>query len=133
MSDPAASETVRRRSLLTTRPNPRQNLDYLVRLEARQLAPPARIEIYYVPDRLILAPEALATYTAALGDLPRRPLEELAITILEDVSDELVPRWARVMVALEAPPDGVGAHVVMLEERQPNWSNDDLLAPVRAV
>lgn len=129
----AASEPIRRRSLLATRPNPRQGLDYVVRLAARQGAAAARIEIWYVPDRLVLDPAALPAYTARLDGLAPAPLEELAVTVLEDVSDELVPRWARVVVTREDPSGGAGAHAVILEDRQPHWGNDGLLASLRVV
>ena len=49
--------------------------------------------------------------------------------ILDDVNNEVVPRWVQVTVT--APGDraaGVDGHGVMLEDRQPRWDNPALLS-----
>lgn len=130
--EPVMSDLAERRGLLTGHPNPGKALDYVVRLEARIGEPgplPATVTLCYVPDRLILDPAAFGTYTARLARGGWSSPEELAVIVLEDLCDALVPRWARVVVAAQAPAAaGIAAHVAALEERQPDWDNDALLA-----
>lgn len=110
-----------RRIPLASAANPSTRLDYLVTLSVAVDA--AKIRLRYVPDRLILAPGALAIYAAGLDGASSSP-ERLAITVLDDVSNEIVPRW--VEVAIEAT--GAERHVVVVADRQPNWSNPALMA-----
>ena len=56
-------------------------------------------------------------------------LEALATTILGDFNNQLVARWARVVAtAPEGAYPGVGAHEVMVEDRQPGGDNEALLS-----
>lgn len=128
-------DTLQRRETLNTSPNPDTRMDYVSSLEGSlpwRGAGPARISIRYVPDRLILVPDCLAPYLAALADGHWPTLESLATAILDDLGNEVVARWAQVVIT--APPAaeaGVEAHSVMLEDRQPKWSNDALLSRLR--
>lgn len=113
----------RRRAILTA-PNPGERHDYVVRFRgtaAGRDGAPVRIEILYIPDRMILAEGALDAY---LGLLAAAPPEALAIAVLEDINSELVPRWLRVTIGAE---DGDG-HAVMAEDCQPGWHNDALVS-----
>ena len=86
----------------------------------------------YVPDKLIIDPAAFGRYLGALGTLPWESLEKVAVTILDDINNEVVARW--VQVALSAPNGthpGVDSHGVMLEDRQPKWDNPALLSRLR--
>ncbi len=116
MADPS-DPTAQRRARLATAENPARRLDYLVVLKG-QLGDGRPVELRYVPDRVILAPQALDHYLAAL-----RPagLEALVGTMLGDLNNELVPRWVAVALA-------DGEHRVIAEDRQPNWNNPELLA-----
>lgn len=111
----------KRRALLAGAANPGTHLDYLVTLSVEVGS--AKVRLRYVPDRLILAPGALAVYATQLGGPPMSP-ERLAITVLDDVNNEIVPRW--VEVTIEAI--GTERHVVAVADRQPNWSNPALMA-----
>ena len=125
-----------RRGLLATQSNPDASLDYVSALEGH-IAPAGRAQrttvgVRYVPDKLIIDPAAFGRYLGALGTLPWESLEKVAVTILDDINNEVVARW--VQVALSVPNGalpGVGNHGVMLEDRQPKWDNAALLSRLR--
>ncbi len=123
-----------RRALLETAPNPEHSLDYITGLEGSLLifpkAGPTALAIRYVPDRLIINPPAFGEYLVGLSGLSWQTLEELATTVLGDLSNQLVARWIRVRVTApnKAYP-GIDAHQVVVEDRQPGWNNPALLAP----
>ncbi len=125
-----------RRGLLATRSNPDARLDYVSALEGH-IEPAARAQrttvgVRYVPDKLIIDPVAFGRYLGALGALPWESLETVAVTILDDINNEIVARW--VQVALSAPNGahpGLDNHGVMLEDRQPKWDNPALLSRLR--
>ena len=116
---------MRRREQLTTVPSPDARHDYLVDL-AGDPTPGTRLAIRYVPDRLIATPEGFAAYLAALDDFDGGP-EALALAVLDDLNNELVPRWAEVTVERVLPTP----HRVVVEDRQPNWDNPHLFARMR--
>ncbi len=118
-----------RRALLKTVSNSNQTSDFLVLLEAPCCESRVQILIQYVPDRLILPEGILPTYLAALPQSQCDQLEKLALTILEDVNNELVPRWVQIVASEEVSQQG--AHRVLVEDRQPNWANQTLLTRVR--
>ncbi|MBM3599007.1 MAG: hypothetical protein FJX35_12375 [Alphaproteobacteria bacterium] len=129
MSSSSALEL--RRAGLAALANPGGQLDYLVSLAAA--VGTANVTLRYVPDRLVLAPGAFERYAAELpkaipGDWPSP--EALAIAILHDINNEIVPRWLQVTVAC-----GVVAatHAVAVVDQQPNWKNPGLLARVGAL
>ena len=125
-----------RRGLLATQTNPHASLDYVSALEGH-IAPVGRTQrttvgVRYVPDKLIIDPAAFGRYLGALETLPWESLEKVAVTILDDINNEVVARW--VQVALSAPDDahpGVDSHGVMLEDRQPKWDNPALLSRLK--
>lgn len=118
-----------RRALLQTVSNSTQPSDFLVLLEAPCCEGRVQILIQYVPDRLILPARILRPYLAALPQGQCDQLEKLALTILEDVNNELVPRWVQIVASEEISEQG--DHRVLVEDRQPNWENRTLLARVR--
>lgn len=130
-------DTLQRRETLRTAPNPDTRMDYVSTLEGGlpwRGGGRTRIAIRYVPDRLILDPAGLPAYLAALAAAEWPTLEALATAILDDLGNEVVARWTQVVVTAPAAPDaGVEAHSVMLEDRQPKWSNDALLSRLRLV
>lgn len=120
-----------RRTLLATTPNPGQRQDYMVMLEGTFAVGwtdhPVRATLRYVADRCVLSLDAFNAYLDALtgGDEPT--LEAVAMTMLDDVNNELIPRWAQ--VELTAGPGRTGdCHRVIIEDRQPGWDNPTLLA-----
>jgi 7-cyano-7-deazaguanine reductase len=120
-----------RRQLLSVNPNPDARLDYLVSLSGHMNETLVRVR--YVPDRLILDPITFGRYLGALGGENWDSLERVAVTIRDDINDELVARW--IQVALSAPDDihpGMDDHGVMLEDRQPKWDNPALLSRLQS-
>lgn len=122
-----------RRGHLKTLANPAGALDYVAglagSLQAFGHGKATRVSIHYVPDRLIVEPAAFGRYLETLAAAEWRSLEELATAILGDFANELVARWVRVVVTSpEGAYRGVGAHEVMIEDRQPGWDNRPLLS-----
>ena len=123
-----------RRRVLVTRSNPGAHLDYVVSLDGTVTGEglQAAVRIRYVPDKLVLEPTSLGAYLDALGTMTWESLEQAAVAILEDFSNEVVARW--VQVAVSAPgamAPGIDNHGVLLEDRQPRWDNAALLSRLR--
>lgn len=124
---------MRRRELLTTLPSPDIRHDYLVELTGEP-TPGTRLTLRYVPDRVVATPDGMAAYLAALaggggddGDGGGGGPEALALGVLDDVNNELVPRWAEVTVERATPLP----HRVVVEDRQPAWDNPQIFARLR--
>ncbi|WP_343055005.1 hypothetical protein [Azospirillum oleiclasticum] len=112
-----------RREDLVTLPSPDPRHDYLV--ELRAAAGPVALRVRYVPDRLILDPASLARHTEGLTG----GLEAVALALLDDLANELVPRWLEVTASAETPLP----HRVVAEDRQPAWDNPTLLARLERI
>lgn len=87
----------------------------------------AHLTLHYVPDRVIAEDSGFDDYVAALGSIRHDSLEGLASRALDDVNNALVPRWVRVSLAADAR-SAAHRHAVLLEDAQPGWENDALLA-----
>ncbi len=122
-----------RRSILTTRSDPDPRLDYIVTLGGDiENMSPTGVEVRYVPDRLIIEPLSFGRYLETLGGLAWGSLEEIAVTVLDDVNNETVARWIQVTVSAHRPDaSNVGTHNVIMEDRQPRWDNPRLLARLK--
>ncbi len=118
-----------RREILATRPNPNTGLDYLVAIDTAASSSHG-IRLRYVPDKLLLRPETFETYLAAVTATDELPAEELALAIIEDINNEVVPRWVQVQIENSAtgPEPASGAYRVLIEDRQPNWDNPQIIA-----
>ena len=130
-------EITKRRELLVPSNNPDDRLDFLVTLFAQPQiqwkGQDLNIRMTYVPDRLILDPTSFDTYLDALTSTRWENVEQLAVTILEDFGNELVPRWYQVLMnAGSSRASGTSTHRVILEDKQPNWANDMLLTRVNS-
>ena len=116
------------RHLLHCRPNPETALDYLIAIDDCAPKSDWSILLRYVPDKLVLEPAALACYAGHLMARDHDGPEELALTILADLNNEIVPRWVELACANRQAPH----HRVLVEDRQPNWDNPPLLARLTA-
>lgn len=115
-----------RRSRLAIDANPSAVLDYLNLLEGNAQRADAHITLRYVPDKQILSPVAFNEYLAALDNFATESLECLAVAILEDINNEVVPRWVQIVARRTAATDDT--QTVLIEDRQPKWDNPALLA-----
>ncbi len=128
----APTDHVSRRQVLTSTPSPDSRMDYIVTLKGSILGengtPWAEAAVHYVPDRDILDPASFGAYLDVLGNCRRSGLEAVAAAILEDVSNEAVPRWLQVsLMAVKSAHPRIERHRVLIEDRQPKWDNPALL------
>lgn len=123
------NETALRRETLTGRTNPRARSDYVIQLKASRSIPKlsATVEfrVRYIPDQSIIAPETFDGYLAHLGTGDFDSVEQVAACVLDDINNQIVPRWVQVTTVDSTL--SFGAHSVMIEDRQPNWDNPSLL------
>lgn len=132
-ADTPASGTDRalRRTRMEFRGNPRTNLDYIVMLEGRVAHHGHYVHLTYVPDKLVLGAESFEAYLAAFGADAPLMIEQLAFDILDDINNEIVPRWVQVIVTAPHGGPSVRPQKVIVEDRQPNWDNPRILAHLR--
>jgi NADPH-dependent 7-cyano-7-deazaguanine reductase QueF len=82
------------------------------------------VRIRYVPDRLVLTRESFMAYLRARHREMREILPEaFAVSVAEDIANEIVPKWLQVTFAAE----GLLRHAVTVEDRQPGWDHPTLL------
>lgn len=118
-------------STLRWRRNARPDLDYVASLSEPSAISGFAIVLRYVPDKLLIEPASLTEYLAeyrasASADAATHP-ETVALALLDDINNDIVPRWVQITVRSVA--DGPApAESVVLEDRQPNWANTDILA-----
>lgn len=127
-----------RRAPLATAASPGSSrLDYVVSLTGRvahaAYPAPLAIVLRYVPDRWTLDPASFARYLDALDDAGLATLEAVGVAILEDVNNEVVPRWIQVAAATGDEDEPAGRLGVLLEDRQPKWDNPALLSRLGTV
>lgn len=127
-----AAEAEAARRPIETAANPDPRIDYLVRLDGAVQGPDgaAQLRLVFVPDKRILQAHALPAYLESLGESDGPASDEperLALRILDDLNDELVPRWLQVTVTTA---DG---RRVLVEDRQPKWDDKALLARVQGL
>jgi NADPH-dependent 7-cyano-7-deazaguanine reductase QueF len=119
-------DAVLRREHLETGENPNAKVDYIVTLSGT-ISQTCRVDIRYIPDLAILKPASLSTYLETVGTMAWDRLEALGLTILNDLNNEVIPRWVQVTVWGKSADM---AHRVTLEDRQPRWDNPTLLSRI---
>jgi len=121
-----------RRLLLRVGPAPECRVDCVTNLAChldRSTGDATDVIVRYIADRDILQPDSLAGYLEALPRGADVSVEELAVTVLADINDQVVPRWVRVRLRRQNPAaHGVTRHDVVVEDRQPGWDNASLLS-----
>jgi len=134
-----ADARLQRRALLETTVGPITHAEYLVSLSGALSLPPAgpiTVCVRYVPDRRVVAPQTFGAYLAAVAAAPWPSLEHAAAALLDDINNELVPRWiqVRIVQASEEPAAaGQPGHEILLEDQQPRWENDALLSRLKRI
>ena len=111
---------------LSGRGNPRSGLDFVVMLTGTTKNG-MRVRIRFVPDKLLLDASVLDSYLGALPTAARDAPEGLALAVLDDINNDIVPRWVQIVVDADVSSGG-GTHAVVVEDRQPNWENTAILA-----
>ena len=130
-------DLLERRGHLTSTANPDKKLDYIVTLEGH--LPNAHsqshhIALRYVPDRNVLDAKSFGDYLDALSQDPWDTPEDLAVTILSDVNNEIIARWVQVSLSVpERQHHAVETHAVVIEDRQPGWDNAGLLGRLERI
>ena len=82
------------------------------------------LRLRYVADRLVLTPESFLAYLQARERDAREILPEaFAVSVAEDIANEIVPKWLQVTFSA----GGAVRHSVTVEDRQPGWDNPSLL------
>ncbi len=122
----------KRRNLLAPRTNPAGHTDYVVQLDSSlvsaSLSAEVSVTIRYIPDRDVLDAPSMSEYWRVLGTSQWPSFEDLAVAVLGDLSNVLVPRWIEIVLSADQNAGGGDrGHRVVLQERQPKWRNDALL------
>ena len=116
-----------RRGLLAAIPGPDTEHEVLVRLEQtvsfKGEPDPIQIRIMYIPDRLVLPGKCLQAYFNAVSTSDCEAQEALAVQLLDDFNNEIVPRW----VQIDIITTGVQTTAT---DRQPGWDNPNLLSSI---
>lgn len=123
---------IRRKQLITIQ-NPDPGIDYAITIAGefsfQEIQRPSKVVLSYVPDKRILEPTAFHRYLKSFNKLDWNSLEHAAVTILDDINNEVVGRWVRIDVTIpKGENDRDGLHRVLLVDQQPNWDNPALLA-----
>lgn len=132
---PTVAPHHQRRETLRTRDNPQPAREYLVILHRALRGSGLLVRLCYVPDKLLLDPEGLEAYLAEFSGETVGAPEDVALAVLDDMNNEVVPRWIQVAVFQVMPEDRASAseipgrygHAALAEDQQPNWSNPGLL------
>ena len=127
-TDPVPRED--RRARLASQPNPGVRRDYVIALAGQTAAPSGEgatsVAVRYVPDRITLGAGAFFDYLDGLGE-GWASLEQVAVAVIDDLSNQLVPRWVQVIVTARIGPEELERHEVILEDRQPGWENESIM------
>ncbi len=123
-------DILQRRGHLAVSPNPDPAKEYVATLEGSMEAGKIEVALRYVPDREILDPGSFAAYLDVLGGMAWDSLEKAAVTIIDDINNEVVPRWARIVLSMKEG-GAAGGHSVLLEDRQPKWDNPALISRLK--
>jgi len=118
-----------KRDLLETLPNPNKNIDYLITLKAKSPDGTIEIQLRYIPDRMILSAQSFPNYVSSLFKAEEQTLEHYATRLAEDIHDELVTRWINASFN-QIKSDG-SEHCITIEDRQPQWNNQQLIARLK--
>ncbi len=83
----------------------------------------------YVPDRLVLTSENLWSYFSEISKADYKSLESLATEILDDVNNEIVPRWVQINISALGNAESKECNTLVIAiDRQPDWDNSNLLS-----
>ncbi len=120
--------------MLASAPNPYRNRAYIVSIsQAVTLNEQAfQFGLRYVPDKLLLDHRGLTDYLQKKLLHGAMTMEALAHDVLEDITDQIIPKWIEVNLRLQENKLGQNI-LITIEERQPNWENETLLKRLPAI
>lgn len=121
-------DSTARRQLLATEPSIHHEQDFLLALKASVGSNNIILNLYYVPDRELIAPHALEPYLAQFSGTAK-PLQHVAADILEDMVNVLIPRYILVEIT---QTDNFLSQQVRTQESRPKWENAHLLSFIPA-
>ena len=117
-------QTDRYRLRSFTNPNPK--IDYISRLNGDALNGDLTVSFSYVPDKLVLLTTAFHEYLADIQITETAALEPVALQMLDDINNEVVPRWVEVKIWARSASNK-STNVIVIDQ-QPKWTNPSLLA-----
>ena len=94
---------------ITTSPNPDSRKNWIISVE---ITDPVLIRLRLVPDKLIADHRSLKNHIDEIINKNWSSPEEMSLAIIENINNELIPKWLEVIYAHE----GVS---VKIEDRQP--------------
>jgi len=110
---------------LTSFPNPFQRKTYIVSV-LQDVTIGRRDYLFalrYIPDKLLLDNEGLNSY---LHQREAGRVETLAHDIMDDIMDQIIPKW--IEVNLRQKNNKFGQNIlVTMTDRQPGWQDDAFL------
>ena len=112
-------QTDRYRLRSFTNPNPK--IDYISRLNGDALNGDLTVSLSYVPDKLVLLMAAFLEYLADIQIMETTALEPVALQVLDDINNEVVPRWVEVKIWARSEPKK--STNVIVVDKQPKWTN----------
>ena len=129
-------DTQERRRLIKLETNPDIKLDYIISISShfitKEVFENSIVSLRYVPDKLIIRPESFGYYLRELGMLRWEALEDIAATTLNDINNELIARWLQVIISTPGKVyHDIDFHKVLIEDKQPNWNNEELLSRLK--
>jgi len=135
---PEQIETTRaRRNLIRIVPSRVTSHDYLIDLSIRltrdTISAPMTLIIRYVPDRDLIDDDAMHEYWRFIEAAAWSCASDMALAILEDLNNELIPRWVQVQLRNESKADYLQGMMITVEDRQPGWHNQYLLSRIGQV
>ncbi len=136
-AEPVEAREPARWERIGTAPNADPRHDYLVdwQTDLSLGDGSAAFRLRYIPDRDVIVADGLTAWVAALAAQPWPTLEALAIALLEDVNNAIIPRWAEVVIEARrpGPTGGEARHRVVIEDRMPGWHNPELIKRLEKV
>ena len=118
-------EIDQRRSMIEIHRNPKAGLDYSITLDRAlplsDIAGDVILTIRYIPDHFVATPESLDAYSAHLAAQDWSSLENLAATLIDDLNNELIPRWIEVCLKTTLAGGETG-YEIRMEDRRPDWT-----------
>tara|TARA_Y100000746_G_C15412269_1_gene410848 strand:- start:799 stop:1173 length:375 start_codon:yes stop_codon:yes gene_type:complete len=114
------------RTQLRSIANPNPKIDYISLLKGAIPNSELLVFLSYVPDKLVLLTNAFQEYLRHLELSELVVLEPIALQVLDDINNEVVPRWAEVKMSTCLGTETTSSVIVV--DQQPRWANPSLLA-----